>query len=89
MVSRQPNRRGAKMPSVHSTPVLYPLGTGQVFHFVFSNKTKHDDICLAVRAALVERGLNIWQHATNIPRDSDNWFKEWFPREDVVSDVEC
>ena len=25
-----------------------PLPPGQVFHFVFSNKTKHDDICLVV-----------------------------------------
>jgi hypothetical protein len=56
-----------------------PLPPGQVFHFVFSNKTKHDDICLVVLGDLVAAGLNVWQQATNIPKDSDNWFKEWFP----------
>ena len=56
-----------------------PLPPGQVFHFVFSNKTKHDDICLVVLGDLVAAGLNVWQQTTNIPKDSDNWFKEWFP----------
>ena len=56
-----------------------PLPPGQVFHFVFSNKTKHDAICLVVLGDLVAAGLNVWQQTTNIPKDSDNWFKEWFP----------
>jgi len=49
------------------------------FDFVFSNKTASDALCLTIRAKLTERGLRVWQQKTNIPKDSDNWFNEWFP----------
>ena len=58
---------------------MFPLLAGQIFHLVFSNKTKHDSLCLDVREKLIGVGLNVWQQTTNIPRDTDNWFKEWFP----------
>ncbi len=49
------------------------------FDFVFSNKTASDALCLDIRAKLTARGLHVWQQKTNIPKDSDNWFNEWFP----------
>jgi len=51
---------------------VQPLPPGQVFHFVFSNKTKHDTICLLERGDLVAAGLNVWQQATNIPKRGKN-----------------
>jgi hypothetical protein len=53
--------------------------TTDEFDFVFSNKTASDTLCLTIRAKLTERGLHVWQQKTNIPKDSDNWFNEWFP----------
>ena len=49
------------------------------FDFVFSNKTASDALCLTIRAKLTAQGLQVWQQKTNIPKDSDNWFNEWFP----------
>ena len=49
------------------------------FDFVFSNRTASDALCLRIRAELTARGLRVWQQKTNIPKDSDNWFDEWFP----------
>ena len=49
------------------------------FDFVFSNKTASDDFCLQIRAKLTAQGIRVWQQKTNIPKDSDNWFNEWFP----------
>ena len=46
---------------------------------VFSNKTESDQLCLRVHGQLVARGLKVWQQKTNIPKDSDNWFQEWYP----------
>ena len=53
--------------------------TTDEFDFVFSNKTASDALCLDIRAKLTTRGLRVWQQKTNIPKDSDNWFNEWFP----------
>eukprot|EP01043_Picozoa_sp_COSAG02_P045990 COSAG02_NODE_4261_length_5577_cov_3.258306_1_plen_454_part_10 len=52
---------------------------GDDFDFVFSNKTASDALCLDIRAKLTAHGLHVWQQKTNIPKDSDNWFNEWFP----------
>eukprot|EP01043_Picozoa_sp_COSAG02_P012492 COSAG02_NODE_482_length_21409_cov_126.131018_9_plen_349_part_00 len=52
---------------------------GDEFDFVFSNKTASDGLCLTIRAKLTARGLRVWQQKTNIPKDSDNWFNEWYP----------
>ena len=64
-------RRGGEedeMPT-HPVPALvFPLLVGQLFHFVFSNKTKHDDICVQIRDKMVGLGLSVWQQTTNIPR---------------------
>jgi hypothetical protein len=49
------------------------------FEFVFSNRTASDALCLRIRAQLTAQGLRVWQQKTNIPKDSDNWFNEWFP----------
>ena len=68
---------------------VFPLLVGQVFHLVFSNKTKHDELCLDVREKLVGAGLNVWQQSTDIPRDSDNWFKEWFPNAVQAVKIVC
>ena len=34
-------------------------------------------LCLEMRDQLQETGLRVWQQATSIPKDSDNWFTEW------------
>lgn len=60
-----------------------------VFDFVFSNKTNCDAICLKVREQLVARGLIVWQQKTNIPKDSDNWFAEWFPSAQKAKKIVC
>ena len=52
---------------------------GDEFDSVVSNKTASDGLCLTIRAKLTARGLRVWQQKTNIPKDSDNWFNEWFP----------
>ena len=72
--------RNAEM-SIHArmTTMSFPLGEGQTFHFVFSNKTQHDGLCLGVREDLVAVGVSVWQQQTNIPKDSVNWFNEWYP----------
>ena len=57
-------------PPAEAAPAPAPA---EQFHMVFSNKTKHDPLCLEVRAQLVARGLAVWQQTTNIPKDSDNW----------------
>ena len=31
-----------------------------------------------MRDQLQETGLRVWQQATSIPKDSDNWFTEWW-----------
>eukprot|EP01043_Picozoa_sp_COSAG02_P040569 COSAG02_NODE_3294_length_6996_cov_21.108743_5_plen_405_part_00 len=62
---------------------------GDVFDFVFSNKTNCDAICLQVREQLVARGLAVWQQKTNIPKDSDNWFSEWFPSAQKSKKIIC
>ena len=49
------------------------------FDFVFSNKTASDALCLQIRQKLTAQGIRVWQQKTNIPKDSDNWFNEWFP----------
>ena len=49
------------------------------FDFVFSNKTASDALCLQICAKLTAQGIRVWQQKTNIPKDSDNWFNEWFP----------
>ena len=54
-------------------------GTSDSYDLVFSNKTAWDSLCLDVRAQLAASGVRVWQQQTNIPKDSDNWFSEWYP----------
>ena len=62
----------------------------EFFHLVFSNKTENDERVLAIRAELVARaGLSIWQQTTNIPKDSDNWFNEWYPSASKAIKIPC
>ena len=49
------------------------------FHLVFSNKTETDSFCLEIWGRLTARGVQVWQQKKNIPKDSDNWFNEWYP----------
>eukprot|EP01044_Picomonas_judraskeda_P013760 COSAG03_NODE_2112_length_3114_cov_152.687231_1_plen_779_part_00 len=76
---------GAQSPSV---PAAATESHGRVveqssdnfeFDFVFSNKTASDALCLTVRKRLIAHNLRVWQQKTNIPKDSENWFKEWYP----------
>ena len=71
------------------TALSFPLGDGHSFHFVFSNKTKHDGLCLAVREKLIAVGVTVWQQQKNIPKDSVNWFNEWFPNAIQAIKIVC
>eukprot|EP01043_Picozoa_sp_COSAG02_P010984 COSAG02_NODE_398_length_23118_cov_49.968939_11_plen_696_part_00 len=59
------------------------------FHLVFSNKTESDTYCLAIWTDLTARGVQVWQQKKNIPKDSDNWFSEWFPSANVAIKIVC
>eukprot|EP01043_Picozoa_sp_COSAG02_P034128 COSAG02_NODE_2369_length_9049_cov_37.484358_6_plen_173_part_00 len=72
----------------HGTTMERPVHD-DVFDFVFSNKTNCDAVCLKVREQLVARGLTVWQQKTNIPKDSDNWFAEWFPSAQRAKKIVC
>eukprot|EP01043_Picozoa_sp_COSAG02_P008832 COSAG02_NODE_289_length_25587_cov_34.270323_15_plen_161_part_00 len=62
----------------------------EFFHLVFSNKTENDERALAIRAELIRRaGLSIWQQTTNIPKDSENWFNEWYPSASKAIKIPC
>jgi hypothetical protein len=63
----------------HGRAVAHSSDEDAQFDFVFSNKTASDALCLAVRQRLVAQNLRVWQQKTNIPKDSENWFKEWYP----------
>ena len=59
------------------------------FHLVFSNKTESDAYCLGVWGKLTSRGVQVWQQQKNIPKDSENWFSEWFPSANQAVKVVC
>ena len=59
------------------------------FHLVFSNKTESDAYCLSIWDQLVTLGVEVWQQKKNIPKDSDNWFNEWYPAADVSIKIVC
>eukprot|EP01046_Picozoa_sp_COSAG06_P053498 COSAG06_NODE_9266_length_1943_cov_1.715293_1_plen_626_part_01 len=62
----------------------------EFFHLVFSNKTENDERALEIRSELIRRaGLSIWQQTTNIPKDSDNWFNEWYPSASKAIKIPC
>ena len=65
-----------------------PAGAFQ-FHLVFSNKTESDGYCLAIWTELTARGVTVWQQKKNIPKDSDNWFSEWYPSANVSTKIVC
>ena len=46
-------------------------------------------MCLEIRKRLVSRGLRVWQQKTNIPKDSENWFNEWFPSAIKARKIVC
>jgi hypothetical protein len=74
---------------VQSHGQMVELHQTDEFDFVFSNKTATDALCLAVRSKLTELGLKVWQQKTNIPKDSDNWFTEWYPSAISASKIVC
>jgi hypothetical protein len=59
------------------------------FHLVFSNKTETDGYCLGIWTELTARGVQVWQQKKNIPKDSDNWFSEWYPSANVSIKIVC
>ena len=59
------------------------------FHLVFSNKTQSDACCIEVWQSLTARRVTVWQQKKNIPKDSDNWFNEWYPAADVAVKIVC
>ena len=59
------------------------------FHLVFSNKTETDGYCLGIWTDLTARGVQVWQQKKNIPKDSDNWFSEWFPSAQKSKKIIC
>ena len=63
----------------HGKQILPALAAEHDFHLVFSNKTAWDALCLEVRSELLVDGARVWQQKTNIPKDSENWFSEWYP----------
>jgi hypothetical protein len=73
----------------HGKPIIPTLAADLTFHLVFSNKTAWDALCLEVRGRLVADGVRIWQQRTNIPKDSDNWFSEWYPSATKSKKIVC
>ena len=59
------------------------------FHLVFSNKTESDSYCLTIWERLTGLKVKVWQQKKNIPKDSDNWFNEWYPAADVSIKIVC
>ena len=35
------------------------------------------------------RGVQVWQQKKNIPKDSDDWFPEWYPSANVSIKIVC
>lgn len=85
-------RAGRGHPRTHRhrcPPLDLALPASASFHFVFSNKTAHDSVCLEVVASLKSLGIKVWQQTTSIPKDSTNWFKEWYPNAVKALKIVC
>ncbi len=59
------------------------------YHLVFSNKTESDAYCISIWQTLTARGVTVWQQKKNIPKDSDNWFNEWYPSANASIKIVC
>ena len=44
---------------------------------------------MAVREQLIAVGVSVWQQQKNIPKDTDNWFNEWFPNAIQAVKIVC
>jgi hypothetical protein len=73
----------------HGKLVRVSAQSSHQFHLVFSNKTESDAYCLTIWAQLVALGVTVWQQKKNIPKDSDNWFNEWYPSANVSIKIVC
>eukprot|EP01047_Picozoa_sp_COSAG01_P056906 COSAG01_NODE_6511_length_3627_cov_14.580499_1_plen_470_part_10 len=75
----------------HGTLVerLATLRSDESFHFVFSNRTHSDPYAVSLHTELTKRGLRVWQQRMNIPKDSDNWFSEWYPAAAQARKIIC
>lgn len=73
----------------HGKMVIPELAPEQNFHLVFSNKTAWDPLCIEVRSKLMLASVRIWQQQTNIPKDSENWFNEWYPSAVKARKIVC
>ena len=86
---QQPQQQVVAVEESHGKPIIPTLAADLTFHLVFSNKTAWDALCLEVRGRLVADGVRIWQQRTNIPKDSDNWFSEWYPSATKSKKIVC
>jgi hypothetical protein len=77
------------MTTSHGKPMQVSPRSSSSFDLVFSNKTASDAYCLEMCTQLTRRGLKVWQQQNNIPKDSDNWFKEWFPSANASTKIVC
>jgi hypothetical protein len=68
---------------------LTTLRSDESFHFVFSNRTHSDPYAVSLHTELTKRGLRVWQQRMNIPKDSDNWFSEWYPAAAQARKIIC
>eukprot|EP01047_Picozoa_sp_COSAG01_P059151 COSAG01_NODE_7066_length_3369_cov_5.472171_1_plen_357_part_00 len=68
---------------------LTTLRSDESFHFVFSNRTHSDPYAVSLHTELTKRGLRVWQQRMNIPKDSDNWFSEWYPTAAQARKIIC
>ena len=73
------------------TPPRTPIAAAadEQFHLVFSNKTENDDHVLAIREELMRAGLKVWQQQRNIPKDSPNWFEDWYKAASKAIKIPC
>jgi hypothetical protein len=86
---QEPQQQVVAVEESHGKPIIPTLAADLTFHLVFSNKTAWDALCLEVRGRLVANGVRIWQQRTNIPKDSDNWFSEWYPSATKSKKIVC
>ena len=77
------------MTTSHGKPMQVSPRPSSSFDLVFSNKTASDAYCLEMCTQLTRRGLKVWQQQNNIPKDSDNWFKEWYPSANASTKIVC
>jgi hypothetical protein len=89
-VSASPRLMTSSSDETHGKPIGPTLSPSRFdFDLVFSNKTASDSLCLEVRQPMEQSGKRVWQQKTNIPKDSENWFSEWYPSAVKAQAIVC